>query len=454
MPTAPHSTYERWRRQIFCITWLAYAGFYLTRKSFSVAKNELKQADVLGLTKSQMSGMDGAYSAAYALGQFVWGPLGDRLGTRRVVLIGMMGSILAAVLMGGCHGALSLGIFFCLQGFFQSSGWAPLAKNLGEFFSHKERGSVMGFWCTSYALGGVLATLLASYAANRFGWRFAFFIPAMVLFGIWILFWWLQRNRPEDVGLPPIEVYHRSQPGAATESHGSRNEPNLESVATNPPSIHPLSAPSESSGEAWEAIGVVLRSPMVWVLAGSYFLIKPTRYLLLFWSPVYINERLGTSTAESGFLSSLFDFAGPLGTLFGGLLSDKLFGARRIPPAVIALTALATLMIAFPYLPLTRAGMGVGMFALGFLVFIPDSLISGTAAIDFGTKRGASTANGLINGVGSLGQMVGVMLPGTVEVYLRAGQDIWLPIFVGLGIALAIAAVLLAPQWNRVPASD
>ena len=34
--------YERWRWTIFGVTWLAYAGFYLTRKAFSVAKNELK----------------------------------------------------------------------------------------------------------------------------------------------------------------------------------------------------------------------------------------------------------------------------------------------------------------------------------------------------------------------------------------------------------------------------
>ncbi len=40
--------YERWRWQIFSITWLAYAGFYLTRKAFSIAKNELKRPEVLG----------------------------------------------------------------------------------------------------------------------------------------------------------------------------------------------------------------------------------------------------------------------------------------------------------------------------------------------------------------------------------------------------------------------
>src|SRR5467141_2083635 len=60
--------YERWRWQIFSITWLAYAGIYLTRKAFSIAKNELKRPEILGLSTGQMSVMDGANSAAYALG--------------------------------------------------------------------------------------------------------------------------------------------------------------------------------------------------------------------------------------------------------------------------------------------------------------------------------------------------------------------------------------------------
>jgi OPA family glycerol-3-phosphate transporter-like MFS transporter len=85
-------------------------------------------------------------------------------------------------------------------------------------------------------------------------------------------------------------------------------------------------------------------------------------------------------------------------------------------------------------------------------MLIPDSLISGAAAIDFGTKRGASTASGFINGFGSLGQLIGVMLPGAVEAVLGKGQNIWNVIFVGLGISLALAGMLLAPQWNRLPA--
>ncbi|HTL57386.1 MAG TPA: MFS transporter [Candidatus Limnocylindrales bacterium] len=421
--------YERWRWTIFGVTWLAYAGFYLTRKAFSVAKNELKKPDVLGLTKGQMSAMDGAYSAVYAIGQFFWGTLGDRFGTRRVVLFGMMASIVTAVVMGMVNVAWLMGVMFAFQGLWQASGWAPLGKNMGEFFSQRERGGVMGFWFTNYALGGFIASIVAGYAARAFGWRYAFFVPAGLLLLIWILFLLFQRNRPQDIGLPPIEQYH-GESEAVVDLSGK--------------------AGAEKEG-TWQVVAAVLRNGMVWYLGAVYFLVKPTRYLLLFWSPVYVADRLGTDTLQSGWLSSMFDLAGPVGTLVGGIASDKIFQSKRMPVSVLALFVLAALMVVFPFIPVSRSGMGVGMFAMGFLVYIPDSLISGTAAIDFGTKKGASTANGVINGMGSLGQMLGVLLPGWVESILGKGQNVWPATFVGLGVALALGGLMLAPLWNRLP---
>jgi sugar phosphate permease len=287
----------------------------------------------------------------------------------------------------------------------------------------------MGFWCTNYALGGFVATTLAAWAAQKFGWRYAFFVPAGGLFLIWILFLLFQRNRPEDIGLPSIEQYH----GEA------------EAV------IDPAATPALEPEGSWKIVVDVMRNKMVWLLAGAYFLIKPTRYLMLYWSPFYINKLLGTDTATSGFLGSLFDLAGPLGSLTGGLISDRLFRSKRIPVCVVALFVLALLMVTFRFLPATRLAVGGGMFAIGFLIFMPDTLISGVAALDFGTKKGASTASGLINGFGSVGQIIGVMLPGLVEKLLGKGQDIWNPIFLGLGVALALGGLLLAPQWNRLP---
>ena len=45
-PFLRNATYERWRWQVFSITWLAYFGFYLTRKAFWVAKVEIVKAFV------------------------------------------------------------------------------------------------------------------------------------------------------------------------------------------------------------------------------------------------------------------------------------------------------------------------------------------------------------------------------------------------------------------------
>lgn len=424
--------YRSLRIQVFAITWLAYVGFYLTRKAFSVAKVELQNDDVLGMSTQDMAWIDGAYLTMYAIGQFAWGACGDRFGTRKVIVVGMLASIVVAVAMGGTSLVWLMGALFCLQGACQSTGWAPLAKNIGEFFSQNERGRVMGFWCTNYALGGVVASALAGWAAESFGWQFAFWVPAAVLFGIWLLFVRLQRNRPEDVGLPSIEDYHGIPTSVIQEGETAEDLP-------------------EGS---WKTIREVLTNRMVWLLSGVYLLLKPTRYLILFWSPVYINERLGSGAAESGILGSMFDLAGPVSVLFGGYVSDIFFGSKRMPISIIALLIVATCLFLFPLLPDTRLAIGLGFFVLGFFLYIPDSLVSGTAAIDFGTKQGASTAAGMVNGFGSIGAIAGGTMPGWIGGLVADPAQIWPYIFTSLAFTILLGALLLVPQWNALPPTE
>jgi MFS transporter, OPA family, glycerol-3-phosphate transporter len=409
---AADRTYERWRWQVFAITWLAYAGFYLTRKSFSVAKAELEKPGVMGMTEAQMAWADGGNQAAYGVGQLLWGTLGDRYG-----LVGMLASIATAVVMGASTSALAMAVLFTVQGLCQAAGWAPLVKNVGAFFSRGERGRVMGLWCTNYAIGGLVATAVAGVTAQQFGWRYAFWVPAAALAVVWLLFLVFQRNRPEDVGLPPVEAYH------------------LEEATV----VDPGDTPADEPEGSWAVLAAVLRNHMVWLLAGAYFLLKPTRYLILYWAPLYVKRRLGTEVAESGILGSMFELGGPIGVFLGGYLSDRLFASRRMPATVLGLVAA------------NAPAVGLGFFAIGFFLYPPDSLISGTAAIDFGTRRGAGTAAGFINACGSVGALLGSTLPGWIRTFLPDGADIWGPIFYGLGVSLLLAAALLAPQWNRLP---
>lgn len=426
------SLYEIWRWKVFFATWLAYGGFYLTRKAFALAKVELEKPEVMGMTEIDFAWIDGAYLTAYAAGQFLWGICGDRFGTRRVILIGMMASIIVAAAMGGSSTVWLMGSLFCLQGLCQSTGWAPLAKNVGEFFSQRERGWVMGFWCTNYAFGGFFASALAGASITYFGgWQYAFWVPATVLLGVWFLFLLFQRNRPEDVGLPPIEQYH-GEPEALIEKDEETEE---------------------AKEGSWAVVREVLSNRMIWLLGIVYFFLKPTRYMVLFSSPLYVNWRLGGSAAESGILSAMFDLAGPVGVLFGGFCSDFLFKSKRIPMSVIGLVGVAIVLVCMPYLPDTRLAMGLGFFGIGFFLYIPDSLVSGTAAIDFGTKRGASTAAGFINGCGSIGAIIGGTMPGWLKAILGERTDIWPYVFNGLAVSILIAAALLIPQWNRMPPS-
>ncbi|MEA1950565.1 MAG: MFS transporter [Planctomycetota bacterium] len=299
--------YERWRWQTFGITWLAYFGFYLTRKSFSVAKIGIDQDPTTNISLSQMAWVDGAYLIAYAVGQFVWGMTADKVGTRRVVLCGMFGSVAAAAAMGASSVTLALGILFCLQGVCQSTGWAPLTMNIGNFFSRNERGTVMGFWCTNFAMGGLVASAYAGYWGDRLGWRFAFFVPAATLLVIWFLLLLLQRNRPQDLGLPPIEQYHQQQ---TPEHKGEAPQPET-------PQLEP-----EGS---WKTLFTVISNPTILALGAVYFLLKPTRYAILFWGPKYINSKLGTNMTESGIIGGLFEAAGIVSILLAGWISDRVF---------------------------------------------------------------------------------------------------------------------------------
>ena len=155
------SKYEFWRWRVFCITWLAYAGFYLTRASFSVAKIGIGEDPNISMTSEQMGIIDGIYLTAYAAGQFVWGMLGDKFGSRKIVLFGLLGSIIAGFAMGVSSIMLAFGVFSLVQGLSQSTGWAPLAKNITNWFSLRERGVVMGWWATNYTIGGLVGAPFA-----------------------------------------------------------------------------------------------------------------------------------------------------------------------------------------------------------------------------------------------------------------------------------------------------
>jgi OPA family sugar phosphate sensor protein UhpC-like MFS transporter len=431
--------YERWRWQIFGITWLIYAGFYLTRNSFAVAEVALESDPTVTLNRDHLGWVDSAFLTTYMLGQFLFGPLGDRFGPRRILLCGLTLSILAAVASGFATTLMAFIVLAVLQGIAQSTGWSNTTKAMSSWFSLAERGRVIGWWCTHYMVGGFVALLFAGWAMDFFGhesssrgaqaviipfWPAAFWAPAAALFVVLVLAALLLRNRPEDVGLPPIEQYHH-EPESLIEGEEQAEE-----------------APEGS----WKLIGEVMSSPSIWMLAVAYFSIKLTRYAFMFWGPKFVHESLGSGGYVSTMTAAVMPIGGMVGVIGIGYLSDKVFQARRAPATIISLLITACIML-IGLAPIHNIWlMGVFFFFIGMFVQGPDSMLSATAAMDFGTKRGASTATGFVNGIGSLGGILGGYLPGAITT-----KTDWSALFGVFLVGLTVSAIVLLPLWRTKP---
>jgi OPA family sugar phosphate sensor protein UhpC-like MFS transporter len=436
-PNQKNTSYEYWRWKTFAITWLIYATYYLTRKSFAIAKVAFADDPNVTLTREQFGIVDSCYLIAYMLGQFMWGPLGDRLGPRRILILGMMLGIGAAVACGFSTGFFAFAIFMIIQGLGQSTGWSNTVKTMSSWFSVKERGRIMGWWCTNYAIGAAIALPFAALAMNFFGypsvedaskiipyWPAGFWTPAAILGIVMVLTIILLRNQPEDVGLVAIEKYHKE---AA-------------------PVLVPGKKVEDVAERSWDVVKQVLRIKSVWMLAFSYFSIKLTRYALYFWGPKYISECLGSGALESGITAAALPIGGVFGVLVSGYLSDKVFQSRRMPITILSLlSAVAVLMLGLFKID-NNLLMGMFFFVIGFFMFGPDSIISATAAMDFGTRKGAATAAGIINGVGSIGGILGGFLPGVITT-----EENWTPLFWVFIIGLLVSATILAPMWHKKP---
>ncbi|GAA2643128.1 MFS transporter [Streptomyces lunalinharesii] len=432
LPAPPGSTRAalraaaRWRRQIFAVTWLAYAGFYFVRQAFAVAKLGILDDPTLHgvLTERVLGVLDAVYLAAYAVGQFLWGMWADRFGPRVVVTVGMLGAIAAACTMGVSSALLVFGGAMVVQGLAQSAGWAPLCKNMGNFFPVRTRGRVLGLWSTNYAFGGLAAPPFLAWWAYRVldSWHAAFLVGAATLAVVLVVFLLFQRDVPPDApaGAGPTAAA-RATPTAAA------------STAVRRAPFAPYRA--------------ALKDRMVLTLGAAYFLLKPARYAILLWGPVLVSDRLpAVGKVGATVIPISFGAAGVLAPMLIGWLSDTVFRSRRVPPCVLALAVLTGALALF--MPLTATGSAVVMMAvlavIGLAAYAADAMISCVAAVDFGSAGGAGTAAGLVNGCGSIGAVLGGLLPG------------FLPgtaLFHGFAGAALLAGLLLLPHWNRRPAT-
>lgn len=366
-----------WRINVLIATYVAYAGYYLTRKAFTISKTSI--ADDLDWGLHITGYIWTAFLVAYMIGQFVNSFIGRKWGPRLILLGGLALSIVINALFGFSNSPATFIVFMFFNGLVQASGWPGAVGGISEWLRPKERGTIMGIWSTSYLVGNMVVKGAGGYLLHAWGWRWSFWGLTLITVGIWVLVYLLQRDRPKDVGLSPIIT-----------SYARDN--------------NTVKASQEDHISFSDYLKLAL-NPVILVMGISYFCIKFLRYALDSWLPAFLNVQ-GMEVDSAAYYSGIFDMAGFAGAIVAGLALDRIFRGNWAK-----LCFIMGLGMIGGYLAVIQFGTSPYAVAwtfgiVGFMIYGPDTLLCGAASIQVAGERNGVAVAGLVNGIASIGPVV------------------------------------------------
>lgn len=358
--------YRKFRIGVFLSTTLGYSIYYICRLSINVIKKPIIDEGLL--TESQLGIIGSALFFAYAVGKLANGFLSDHINIRRFMAAGLFISAIVNLIFGSQTLFIVLIILWGINGWFQSIGSATSVVGLVRWFSKRERGTYYGFGSASLSIGEVFTFVVTSFIVASAGWRYGFWSAGLMgIIGSYLILKFFH-DSPESKGLIPIAEY--------------KND--YEEIM-----------PRESSIKKIQ-IGL-LKRPEIWILALSSLFIYIVRYGINSWGMLFLQTQRNYTTIEASSIISVSSIFGLAGTLSSGLISDKIFNARRNAPALVfGITNIISLMTflnnAGNYLWIDIISMVFFGLSMGVLV----CYLGGLMAIDIAPKKAAGAVMGII----------------------------------------------------------
>ena len=447
----------RWFMMRRFINWfplgMTYAFLYMGRYNLVVSKNAL---GVL-MSKEDFGVIFAAGTWVYALSFLVNGPLVDRIGGKKGILIAALGASAANILLGvltylevtgrlKVNLVVAFSVIYAVNMYFQSYGAVSIIKVKAYWFHVRERGVFGAIFGTlisfgiyfAFDWGQAIADMTKANPTGELTWLHAlilrvfalktgdvdatwavFYIPAAILLFWALLDWWLIKDTPEEAGFPAFDTCDAS------------------------------SGLMHIEFTTMELLRKVFTSPLMLLIATVELTSGVFRNGISQWYLIFANEvkqpGAGFFAEHWGWLLCIF---GIIGGFAGGLVSDKFFQSRRGPPAAMlcgAVLLLAGLMAAVLFTsPLIVGAAGVGIVTCAVGV---TSLMSGTAATDFGGRKATATCSGIVDGFAYLGSGLQSISIG----YIATRDWQWWPLFL---VPFAVLGLFIALKiWHALPAA-
>jgi OPA family glycerol-3-phosphate transporter-like MFS transporter len=398
---------------------------YMARYNFPLANKAL--SDAYGWNKAQVGGIITTATLVYGFSALFNGPIADRFGGRRAMLIGATGAFVFNLMFGlGAYlhvlgtGPLLLGYFatmWMLNMYFQSYSALALIKVNAGWFHVSERGVFSAVFGSMIQSGRFLVFLiLATPLVIALPWQWRFFIPSAITGVMALLTYVTVRDTPRDAGLPAFD------PQDATS--GDTEKITLGYVARK-----------------------VFTNPIAITIALAEFCTGFVRQGFEQWFPRYMQEVQHLELSNPVFQKNALAVvaAGIAGAFIAGYASDRLFQHRRPPVAFIGyVLQVACLIVIWKVSGLTA--IVIAFMVNSMAISMVHSMLSGTASMDFGGQRAAATAAGMFDGMQYVGgSFVGYGMGLLLDNF---GWGAWAPSMLGFSV---IGAVLMAVLWNARP---
>ncbi len=354
---------------------LTYAFLYMGRYNLKVAQSAF--GDVMSLSDFSFIFLVG--TVTYGLSFLINGPVTDRIGGKKAILIGGAGAALCNLGMGlmTYYGytdniRLTFSILYAANMYFQSFGAVAIVRVNAPWFHVNERGVFGAIFGILISLGIYFAFDWGYIIVNTFDTEWVFLVPAAILTVFWFIVFVVVRDTPGEAGFEDFDT---------------------------------ADASSGDDGPQLAAIPVfkkMLTNPVILTIACIEFCSGFFRQAIMQYFPAFSEATNTTGSYVYQNWGLLLCCAGILGGVFAGVVSDRVFQSRRGPVAAVLYGGMLVGATIACFL-LGGPGMGWMVIFLSMCVIGVHGMLSGTASMDFGGRKNAGIAVGIIDGFVYLG---------------------------------------------------
>ncbi|RPE01327.1 MFS transporter [Candidatus Pantoea deserta] len=345
----PVSSFQ-WRVLVLCLIIIMFDGYDAAVMGFIAPA----LIDHWGISRSAMGPILGAAMFGVALGALIAGPLSDRYGRKRVILLSVLIFSAFSLTCAWAGSPTQMALMRFIAGLGLGAVMPNCVTLLSEYMPERRKGVMITLMFSGFNIGSGLGGFIAAGLLSHYHW------PAVLIFGgalpllMLPLIGWLL---PESALNLVVRKAPRAQIAALLNRMGG-NFTSEHAFILNSPGVKRKSTIAELFRHGFARGTIIL-----WL---TYFMGLFVIYLLNGWLPTIMRSG-GISLEQAAIIAGLFQLGGPVGGIIVGALMDKLRAKWVI--GVVYFIGCACLV--------TQGLAGLSGVALGVIIFITGMCING-----------------------------------------------------------------------------